>query len=92
MYTIKPRQKRAAKRLGVSIKPSTTANKKIDVYLDDKKISSIGDINYNDYATYLKSNGLKYADNRRRLYKIRHEKTRKVIGSKSYYADQILWT
>ena len=92
MYTIKPRQKRAAKRLGVSIKPSTTANKKIDVYLDDKKISSIGDINYNDYATYLKSNGLKYADNRKRLYKIRHEKTRKVIGSKSYYADQILWS
>ena len=92
MYTIKPRQKRAAKRLGVSIKPSTTANKKIDVYKDDKKISSIGDINYNDYATYLKSNGLKYADNRKRLYKIRHEKTRKVIGSKSYYADQILWT
>jgi len=92
MYTIKPRQKRAAKRLGVSIKPSTTANKKIDVYLGDKKISSIGDINYNDYATYLKSNGLKYADNRKRLYKIRHEKTRKVIGSKSYYADQILWT
>ena len=92
MYTIKPRQKRAAKRLGVSIKPSTTANKKIDVYLGDKKISSIGDINYNDYATYLKSNGLKYADNRKRLYKIRHEKTRKVVGSKSYYADQILWT
>ena len=92
MYTIKPRQKRAAKRLGVTIKPSTTANKKLDVYLGDKKISSIGDINYNDYATYLKSNGLKYADNRKRLYKIRHEKTRKVVGSKSYYADQILWT
>ena len=92
MYTIKPRQKRAAKRLGLTIKPSTTANKKLDVYLGDKKISSIGDINYNDYATYLKSNGLKYADNRKRLYKIRHEKTRKVVGSKSYYADQILWT
>ena len=92
MYTIKPRQKRAAKRLGVTIKPSTTANKKLDVYKDDKKISSIGDINYNDYATYIKSNGLKYADNRKRLYKIRHEKTRKVVGSKSYYADQILWT
>tara|TARA_R110002073_G_scaffold117926_2_gene256743 strand:- start:1356 stop:1634 length:279 start_codon:yes stop_codon:yes gene_type:complete len=92
MYTIKPRQKRAAKRLGVTIKPSTTANKKLDVYKDDKKISSIGDINYNDYASYIKTNGLKYADNRKRLYKIRHEKTRKVVGSKSYYADQILWT
>ena len=92
MYTIKPIQKRAAKRLGVTIKPSTTANKKLDVYKDDKKISSIGDINYNDYASYIKTNGLKYADNRKRLYKIRHEKTRKVVGSKSYYADQILWT
>ena len=92
MYTIKPRQKRAAKRLGVSIKPSTTANKKIDICKDDKKISSIGDINYNDNAIYLKSNGLKDADNRKRLYKIRHEKTRKVVGSKSYYADQILLT
>ena len=92
MYSIKPRQKRAAKRLGVSIKPSTDSKKKVDVYLGDKKISSIGDINYNDYASYIKTNGLKYADNRKRLYKIRHEKTRKVVGSKSYYADQILWT
>tara|TARA_R110002096_G_scaffold56610_1_gene144387 strand:- start:150 stop:431 length:282 start_codon:yes stop_codon:yes gene_type:complete len=93
MYTIKPRQKRAAKRLGVTIKPSTDSKKKLDVFdKDNKKISSIGAIDYSDYATYLKSNGLKYADNRKRLYKIRHEKTRKVIGSKSYYADQILWT
>ena len=93
MYTIKPRQKRAAKRLGVTIKPSTDSKKKLDVFdKDNKKISSIGAIDYSDYATYLKSNGLKYADNRKRLYKIRHEKTRKVVGSKSYYADQILWT
>tara|TARA_R110000823_G_scaffold198573_1_gene329740 strand:- start:1486 stop:1767 length:282 start_codon:yes stop_codon:yes gene_type:complete len=93
MYSIKPRQKRAAKRLGVSIKPSTDSKKKVDVFdKDNKKLASIGDINYNDYASYIKSNGLEYADNRKRLYKIRHEKTRKVVGSKSYYADQILWT
>ena len=92
MYNIKPRQKRASKRLGVSIKPSTDSKKKVDVYLGDKKISSIGAIEYSDYATYIKSNGLEYADNRKRLYKIRHEKTRKVVGSKSYYADQILWS
>jgi len=93
MYTIKPRQKLAAKRLGVTIKPSTDSKKKLDVFdKDNKKISSIGAIDYSDYATYIKTNGLKYADNRKRLYKIRHEKTRNVIGSKSYYADQILWT
>lgn len=92
MYTIKPRQKRAAKRIGVSIKPSTDSKKKVDVYLGDKKISSIGDINYNDYATYIKSNGLEYANKRKSAYLARHEKTRKVVGSKSYYAAKILWS
>ena len=93
MYTIKPRQKRAAKRIGVSIKPSTDSKKKLDVFdKDNKKLASIGAIEYSDYATYIKTNGLEYADNRKRLYKIRHEKTRKVVGSKSYYADQILWS
>ena len=92
MYTIKPRQKRAAKKIGVSIKPSTDSKKKVDVYLGDKKISSIGDINYNDYATYIKSNGLEYANKRKSAYLARHEKTRKVVGSKSYYAAKILWS
>ena len=92
MYTIKPRQKRAAKRIGVSIKASTDSKKKVDVYLGDKKISSIGDINYNDYATYIKSNGLEYANKRKSAYLARHEKTRKVVGSKSYYAAKILWS
>ena len=92
MYTIKPRQKRAAKKIGVSIKPSTDSKKKLDVYLDDKKISSIGDINYNDYASYIKTNGLEYANKRKSAYLARHEKTRKVVGSKSYYAAKILWS
>ena len=93
MYSIKPRQKLAAKRIGVSIKPSTDPKKKVDVFdKDNKKLASIGAIEYSDYATYIKTNGLEYADNRKRLYKIRHAKTRKVVGSKSYYADQILWS
>tara|TARA_R110000765_G_scaffold80812_4_gene158343 strand:+ start:102 stop:380 length:279 start_codon:yes stop_codon:yes gene_type:complete len=92
MYTIKPRQKRAAKRIGFSIKPSTDSKKKVDVYLGDKKISSIGAIEYSDYATYIKTNGLEYANKRKSAYLARHEKTRKVVGSKSYYAAKILWS
>ena len=91
MYEIKARQKRNAKKLGVEIKPSTNKKKKIDVYKNDKKIASIGAKDYSDYASYIETKGKEYADNRRRLYKARHEKTRKIIGSNSYYADKILW-
>ena len=74
-YQIKPKQRANAKKLGVTIKPSTNSKKKIDVYKNDKKIASIGAISYSDYASYIKDKGKEYADNRRRLYKIRHEKT-----------------
>ena len=90
-YEIKPMQRANAKKLGVTIKPSTNKKKKIDVFKDDKKIASIGGSGYSDYATYIQDRGKEYADKRRRLYKIRHEKTRKKVGSNSYYADKILW-
>ena len=35
--------------------------------------------------------GKKYADERRRLYKIRHQNTRNKRGTPSYYADKLLW-
>ena len=79
MYTITKYSFDKAKYLGVTIKPSTLKNKKIDIFKDDKKIASI------------KTEGKEKADKRRRLYKIRHDKTRKIKGSNSYYADKILW-
>ena len=91
-YEIKPRQRTAAKKINVEIKPSTRKNKKIDVFKDNKKIASIGGVGYSDYATYIQDKGKDFADERKRLYKIRHNKTRKKVGSNSYYADQILWT
>jgi len=72
MYKISNRQKEQAKKLGYDIKPSTVKNKKIDVLRQDKKIASIGDIRYQDYSMYIKSKRKAYADERRRLYKIRH--------------------
>jgi hypothetical protein len=91
MYTITKRQKQNAKVLGVTIKPSSNKNKKIDVFYDGKKIAEIGDIRYMDYDLYIQYAGLTYANERRRLYKIRHDKDRKIKGSAGYYADKILW-
>jgi len=91
MYKITNYSKQQAKKLGVKIKPSTQKGKKIDVFKNDKKVASIGAIDYNDYPTYIKKFGRAYADDRRRLYKARHEKYRNIPNTNSYYADKILW-
>lgn len=74
-----------AKKLGVTIKPSTMKNKKLDVYdKSGKKLASIGDIRYSDY--------LQHADDKRRQsYKARHSANRNIKGTAGYYADKILW-
>ncbi len=91
MYQITEYSYQQAKRLGVSIKPSTNKKKKIDVYKDDKKIASIGAIGYGDYPTFMKTQGKEFADKKRQAYKKRHEKDRHIKGTNGYYADQILW-
>jgi hypothetical protein len=85
-YTLKK-----AKQLGVKVKPSSNSKKKLDVFKNNEKIASVGGAGYKDYPTYLKTNGKQYADKRRELYKIRHEKDRKIIGSAGYFADKLLW-
>ena len=77
-----------AKKLNVDIYPSHDLNKKIDVYKNNKKIATIGDIKYDDYPNYILKKGQKYADERRRLYKLRHKKDSNVSG---FYAKNILW-
>jgi hypothetical protein len=92
MYTIKDYSYKQAKKLNVQIRPSTNPKKKLDVYTKDNNfICSIGSIDYSDYPTYLETKGKDYADNRRRLYKIRHEKNRKKEGTPSFWADNLLW-
>ena len=77
--------------MNVEIKPSTRKDKKIDVYKDKKYICSIGNINYYDYPTYIQNNGLAYANERRKLYKIRHKKDINVKNSSGYFVNKILW-
>jgi len=90
-YKITSYTKDKANKLGVVVKPSKVKDKKIDVFKSGKKIATIGAKGYNDYPTYLKTKGKEYADERRRLYKIRHNKDRLVKDSNGYYADRLLW-
>jgi len=91
MYVITSYTKKKAKELNVTVKPSSNKKKKIDVYKDNKKVASIGAKGYSDYPTYVKSGGKEYADKRRELYKARHSKDSKVVGSNGYYANELLW-
>jgi hypothetical protein len=91
MYNIKKYSYDQAKKLNIVIMPSKNKLKKIDVFNNKGELlHSIGDINYFDYPTYLLVDKA-LANNRRKLYKIRHEKDRKIKGSASFYADRILW-
>ena len=88
MYSISKRSYRKAEELGVNIKPSTNENKKIDVYENEKKVASIGDIRYNDFPTYIKTHGITYARKRRDLYHARHKHDK---GKAGYYSKNLLW-
>jgi phage gp16-like protein len=90
-YKILPYSFDQAKKLGVTIKPSTKKDKKIDVFKGKELIHSIGAKGYKDYPTYVKEKGKEVADERRLLYKSRHKKNLSVTGSKGWYADKILW-
>lgn len=90
-YKITKYSYKQAKKFGVIIKPSTNKTKKIDIFKNGKKIESVGAYGMNDYPTYIKKKGVKYAKTRRRLYKMRHEKDRHIKNSAGYYADKILW-
>ncbi len=91
-YKISLRQKKNAAKLGVNITVSSNPKKKIDVYKNGVKVAEIGAAGYFDYATYIKRFGLKFANQRKKLYKVRHNNDRNVKGSPGYYADQILWS
>jgi hypothetical protein len=91
MYVITEYSKQQAKKLGVELRPSSNPKKKIDVYKDGKKVASIGASNFGDYGTFLKTKGKAHADERRRLYRLRHNGEQNKIGSNGYYSWFLLW-
>lgn len=92
MYSISKKQYDLAKEIGVQIKPSQRKNKKIDIYdAEGVYYTSIGDNRFNDHFSYLETHGKAFADNRRRLYLLRHKKELLSIGSRGWFSAKILW-
>lgn len=79
--------------------PGTSLNKKykVEVYSDGVKVKTVqfGDKRYEQYkdSTPLKLyQRLNHGDKeRRRLYKIRHEKDRHVMYTAGWFSDKYLW-
>jgi hypothetical protein len=91
MYHITKYTYKKARKIGVTVKPSTNKTKKIDVFKKNKKIASVGANGMNDFPTYINKFGMKYAKTRRRLYRMRHEKDRHRKWTNGWLADQLLW-
>lgn len=90
-YRITAYTKARAAELGVTVKPSSKQNKKIDVYRGSKLIASIGGAGYADYPTYIESHGRAHADERRRAFYARHAKSISVRESPAWWAAKLLW-
>lgn len=95
-YRITTEIKQRANALNIEVKPSTRAGKKLDAYTKDGEyINSFGASGYKDYHIWKRTKGEAYANERRRLYHIRHEneapKTKNGKLTSSYLAKKILW-
>jgi hypothetical protein len=88
MYKINKAQKDIADRLGVKIFPSSRKEKKLDVFKDGKYITSIGQKNADDYYSHFKNHDKVFADERRRLYLIRHKDN---VGDAGMLSKYLLW-
>jgi hypothetical protein len=92
MYHITDYTYARAKELGVQVFPSDNPKYKLEVYgKNGLFITYCGANGYFDYPTYIQEKGEAYAKRRRELYKIRHQKDRTKVGSRGYFADQLLW-
>jgi hypothetical protein len=87
MYHIHPETFAVAKKLGITVKPSVKAHKKLDVYRNGELVASVGDVRYSDFHTYVKEKGMAYALKRRQLYHLRH----KNEGVPGELAKALLW-
>ena len=75
----------------VTVQLSEIKNKKLDVFKNDVKIATIGDSRYKDFPTYVIENGIEFANQRKRLYYIRHKKDIEKLYSNGFYAAKLLW-
>jgi hypothetical protein len=91
-YKIKQYTLDKARELGVQVFPSDNPKYKIEIYNDDGVFMFYGGSPlYSDYPTYLETDGYMYADERRRLYRLRHRKEIEKVGSRGWWIAELLW-
>lgn len=92
-YKIKEYTYDKAAQIGVTVKPSKNKKFKIDIYINGGKdyLYSVGAAGYKDYPTYIEEAGLEYADERRRLFKLRNKISDNQQYSRKWFVDQLLW-
>lgn len=92
MYEITEYTLKRAKELNIIVKPSNNPKYKIDIFnKDGKYLFSGGASGYSDYPHYMNTNGKIYADERRRLYNIRHKKDIEQPYTKGWFISKLLW-
>lgn len=100
-YVIKPLSMEKIQQLNqkldtdvFSIRRSTDPSKKIDVFLRDKKIATIGDSALPDYPTYIKTDGLEFANKRKDAFYSRFKKLPDIKDGKIqtiFWSRYLLW-
>ena len=69
-------------------------SKKIDVFLKEKKIATIGDINLLDYPSFIEERGLNYANKRRDAYYSRFKRLPDIKDGEitpMFWSRYLLW-
>ena len=77
-----------------SIKLSEDPSKKIDVFLREKKITSIGDINLLDFPSFIEARGLEFANKRRDSFYSRFKRLPDIKDGKIqtiWWSRFLLW-
>lgn len=79
----------------MDFKISTKKNKKYMVKLKDGKVVHFGDKRFSQYKDTTGVGAYSHLDHldmrRRENYKSRHEKTRHIVNSPSWFSDKFLW-
>lgn len=93
LYNILPYTFKKAKQLNLIVIASDNPNYKLEIYdgMTGKFLFYGGDPRFQDYPHYIRSHGKQYANERRRLYRIRHAKEINDIGSRGWVISQLLW-
>ena len=59
--------------------------------IGNKKIATIGDSRYDDYPTFIDKKGLSYANQKKKLYRLRHKNDINNKNGNGYWSSSILW-